>query len=100
MERIHDKFETLIRTGFFHIFGSSVMNKIIAFLSSIVLVRILSKEEYGVFTYAWNIYSIILLFSGMGLDSGMLQLASEKSGDESYAKKSVISVSDLDCCSI
>lgn len=87
MERIHDKFETLIRTGFFHIFGSSVMNKIIAFLSSIVLVRILSKEEYGVFTYAWNIYSIILLFSGMGLDSGMLQLASEKSGDESYAKK-------------
>ena len=87
MNRIHDKFETLIRTGFFHIFGSSVMNKIIAFLSSIVLVRILSKEEYGVFTYAWNIYSIILLFNGMGLDSGMLQLASEKSGNESYAKK-------------
>ncbi len=74
-------------TGFFHVFGSSVINKIIAFLSGAILVRILSKSEYGVFTYAWNIYSIIVLFNGMGVESGVLQLASEHSGETNYLKK-------------
>ncbi len=78
--------KTLFKTGFFHIFGSSAINKIIAFLSSIVLVRILSKTEYGIFTYAWNIYSIIMLFNGMGIESGVLQISSEHSGDSEYAK--------------
>ena len=81
------KLTILIRTGFFHIFGSSVINKIIAFMSSIVLVRILTKQEYGVFTYAWNIYSIVLLFNGMGTDSGVLQLASEKNEDTNFADR-------------
>ncbi len=67
MEKVLPKIKTLLRTGFFHIFGSSVINKIIAFLSSVVLVRILTKAEYGVFTYAWNIYSIILILNGMGI---------------------------------
>lgn len=86
MNFLLNKIKILFKTGFFHIFGSSVLNKAIAFLSSIVLVRILSKTEYGVFTYAWNIYSIILIFNGMGIDSGVLQIISEKSGDTEHAK--------------
>lgn len=74
----------LFRTGFFHIFGSSTLNKIVTFLSSVVLVRILSKAEYGVFTYAWNIYSIVLLLNGFGMESGVLQLCSERAGDRAY----------------
>jgi len=81
------KIEQLFKKGFFHIFGSSAINKVIAFASSIVLVRILSKTEYGAFTYAWNIYCIILLCNGMGLESGMLQLASEHSGDAEYGQR-------------
>lgn len=87
MGKVIIKIKTLFRTGFFHIFGSSVINKIIAFLSSIVLIRILTKVEYGTFTYAWNIYSIVLIFNGMGIESGTLQLASEHSGDTDYANK-------------
>lgn len=87
MNRFISKVELLLKTGFFHIFGSSVINKIISFLSSIILVRILTKEEYGAFTYAWNIYSIILLLSGFGIESGVLQVASEKSGEREYTKK-------------
>lgn len=87
MEIIKQKVQTLLKTGFFHVFGSNVINKIIGFMSSIVLVRILSKTEYGAFTYAWNIYCIIALFNGMGVDSGTLQLASEHSGDKKYAKQ-------------
>lgn len=87
MEKILLRVNTLLRTGFFHIFGSSVINKIITFLSSIVLVRILSKTEYGIFTYAWNIYSIILILNGMGIESGALQISSEHSGDIVFANK-------------
>ena len=85
MSRI--KLVMLMKTVFFHVFGSSVINKIIAFMSSIVLVRILTKQEYGVFTYSWNIYSIVLLLNGMGIDSGVLQLSSEKSGDTIFADR-------------
>ena len=55
--------------------------------ANVILVRILTKVEYGTFTYAWNIYSIVLLFNGMGMDSGVLQLASEHSGDAEYANR-------------
>lgn len=81
------KIKRLFKTGFFHIFGSSVINKVIAFLSSVVLVRILTKAEYGVFTYGWNIYSIILIFNGMGIDSGVLQASSEHSGDVAFGNR-------------
>ncbi len=80
------QWKKLFKTGFFHIFGGNVINKIIGFLTSIIIVRILTKTEYGFFTYAWNIYSIIFLFSALGVDFGMLQLSSERSGDLEYAK--------------
>lgn len=56
MENLRNK---LFKTGFFHIFGSSVINKIVTFASGIILVRILSKEEYGVYTYAENLLSFL-----------------------------------------
>lgn len=87
MEKVLPRIKTLFKTGFFHIFGSSVINKIIAFMSSVVLVRILTKAEYGVFTYAWNIYSIILIFNGMGIESGVLQVSSEHSGDTEFGDR-------------
>lgn len=87
MKLLCEKVKKLLKNGFFHVFGSSVLNKIISFLSSVVLVRILTKSEYGVFTYAWNIYSIVLLFNGMGMESAILQLCSERSGDENYAQR-------------
>lgn len=89
MEELKKRLDVLFKTGFFHIFGSNVINKIIAFLSSVVLVHILSKPEYGVFTYAWNIYSILLILNGMGVAHGILQLTSEHSGDEEYAKSAL-----------
>lgn len=77
-------FKKLFQTGFFHIFGSSVINKILTFLSNVVLVRLISKEAYGVFTYAWNIYSLVLLLNGLGVVSGLLQLCSERADDRAY----------------
>lgn len=79
----------LFKTGFFHIFGSNVVNKVVNFLSSAILVRVLSKPEYGKFTYIWNLYGFVLLFNGFGLVSGVLQLCSEHSEDTDYSKRIV-----------
>ncbi|XCP86577.1 oligosaccharide flippase family protein [Roseburia hominis] len=67
--------------GFFHIFGSSTINKIIGFASTWVIVRIVSKPEYGVYSYAHNLYSFFLILSGMGIMSAFLQLGSETTND-------------------
>ena len=74
--------QLLLKTGFFHIFSSSVLNKMLTFLSNIVVVRFVSKIDYGVFAYADNMVSMILLASGMGLVSGTFQLCSEKKNDK------------------
>lgn len=85
-QKLLPQIKKLFSTGFFHIFGGNVINKVITFVSGIILVHLLSKPEYGVFTYAWNIYGIVFLFSGMGMDSSMLQLSSEHGGEPKYTK--------------
>ncbi|KAF2958125.1 MAG: oligosaccharide flippase family protein [Pseudothermotoga sp.] len=62
--------------GFAHIFTANVVNKIIQFGTSIVVVRIVSKEIYGQWSYANNILNFFLLLSGLGVASGLLQFAS------------------------
>lgn len=68
----------LAKTGFFHIFGSSVINKIISFASGIILVRILTKSEYGVYTYANTVLGFCMMLNGFGMSTAVLQLCSEK----------------------
>lgn len=67
----------LKKTGFFHVFSASMFNYVISFFGSFVLVRILSKDAYGLYGYVWNLYSFFALFSGLGMVSGVLQLCSE-----------------------
>jgi O-antigen/teichoic acid export membrane protein len=44
----------------------------------IVMTRLLDKEQYGIWNYAYNIYSLILLFDGLGIASGVLQYCSKE----------------------
>lgn len=74
-------------TGMFHIFGASVFNKIISFASTIILVRIISKSDYGVYAYANNIYNFFLIFSGLGMGSALLQVCSE--AEEEHKRKCI-----------
>ncbi len=67
----------LFRRGFFHILGSTFINKIIAFLANIAIVRILTKHDYGVFTGAFNVFFIVFLFSGFGIANGILYFCSK-----------------------
>ncbi len=89
MEKLPLRF--LIKNGFLHIFSASVINKILQFCSSILLIRFLPKEEYGQYSYAGNILGLFLLVEGLGVCSGLLQYASENIKDErklSYVKLS------------
>lgn len=67
----------LVNTGFLHIFSSQVIVKIISFCSAMLIVRILSKDEYGLYSYAANIISMFMLLDGLGTASAALQYGSE-----------------------
>lgn len=66
------------RTGFGHIFGANTINQVFAFASNFILIRILSKGEYGIYSYAFNIYSFFVLAIGFGMESACMQVCSEK----------------------
>lgn len=82
MSVVAEKAKLLFSRGFFHIFGANVVNKIVTFATNIAIVWFLSKDSYGIFSYANNIYSFASLVTGFGLLSGMFQLCTEKRPEE------------------
>lgn len=94
-------FSKLGSTGFFHVFGTAAINKIISFASGIILVRLISKAEYGIFSYTNNLINFFMIACGLGAASGVLQMCSEqREGQEkkriySYASRSSFFVN---CC--
>ena len=58
--KMKDNIKTLLHTGFGHIFIANVANQVISFISGFILIRVLTKTDYGIYSYAFNIYSFIL----------------------------------------
>lgn len=86
------KVKELYSKGFFHIIGSNILNKIMQFCSGIFIVRVLTKEEFGVFTYAQNLLAFFLLINGLGITTGFLQYGSRNS-DKEELKNSIANYS-------
>ncbi len=80
--KIINSLEKLRKTGFFHVIGSNVINKALLVVNNIIIVRLISKSDYGIYTYTLNIFSFFMLLSGLGFVSGVLQIASEYSKNE------------------
>lgn len=76
--------EKLKTTGFFHVFGSSVINKILGFLSGIAVVRIINKFDFGIYSFALNKINIVLLLSGIGMAFSVFQISSEHAEDDDF----------------
>ena len=70
---IKEKIVGLLRGGFFHIFIGNTLVKMIAFISSIVIVRLVSKNDYAYLTYADNLYNYAISFAGLGMASSILK---------------------------
>ncbi|MBC7334563.1 MAG: oligosaccharide flippase family protein, partial [Actinobacteria bacterium] len=67
----------LLKNGFVHIFSANLVNRILQFGISVLIVRLISKETYGSYAYAINILSFFLLLDGLGVSVGVLQFASK-----------------------
>lgn len=83
LDRLKGPFAKLWRTGFFHIFGTGTVNKAVQALMGVVLVWIIPKAEYGLYSYVFNIVSIFALFNGLGAVSAVLQVCCENLSDRS-----------------
>lgn len=85
-------FSDITKKGVFHIFAGSFLTKFVSFFASIVVVRILSKTDYGILSYYENLYSYFYLLAGYGLGNAVLRYViisdslSEKKSILSYCK--------------
>ena len=70
-----------VKAGIVHALTANVINKAIGFISAMVVTRVLTTTDYGEWGYALNIYSYLLLFSGLGLISGNIQFGTENKGE-------------------
>lgn len=65
---------SLLQRGLMHMFGANVLNKVISFSGAILLVRILSKGEYGVYAYVQNILSFFFIVEWIGGGFGFVAI--------------------------
>lgn len=77
MENLKNKIKNLYKKGFFHIFCSNVLNKIMQFCSGIFIIRFLSKGDFGIFSYSQNLLSFFLLLNGFGISDALMQFGSK-----------------------
>jgi polysaccharide biosynthesis protein len=92
MGQIIKKIKFGYKTGFFHIFSSNILNKIMIFAGGIFLVRILNKQDFGLYSYSQNLLEIFLLINGFGITEGLLQYGSKtrkRIKKEKYVKYSL-----------
>ena len=92
MGQIIKKIKFGYKTGFFHIFSSNILNKIMIFAGGIFLVRILNKQDFGLYIYSQNLLEIFLLINGFGITEGLLQYGSKtrkRIKKEKYVKYSL-----------
>lgn len=66
-------FRNLKDKGAFHIIVGSVLTKVVGLVGSILVVRLISKPEYGIYGYYDNLNSYLLIFLGFGLSTGLLR---------------------------
>ena len=82
-----DKMLSLKNNGFFHILIGNTLTKMLAFLSSVVIVRLVSKESFAHLAFTDNIYMYISIFAGIGMANALLKFipnATSTSEEKAY----------------
>lgn len=84
---------------------SDIIQKVMVFVGGFVIVRILTKEDYGIYTYVLNIFNIFYLLGDFGISTAVLQRASVHYVDETkrkayicYGSKAIRMVSFISIC--
>lgn len=71
----------LLRTGFFSVFFSNVLCKVLTFIGGMIIVRVLSKSDYGAYAYVINCYGMLMLLGDLGCSVAAMQFCNESHGD-------------------
>lgn len=79
--KIIDFAKTKIKSGASQMLVANVINKAVTMISSMIITRLLTKSDYGIWTYALNLFSYLTLISGLGLISGCVQFGTENKGE-------------------
>ena len=58
-----------------YVFASSLFTKVCSFLTSLILIRILSPDEFGVLSYVLSALAFFIPFSGAGIQHSYLRFA-------------------------
>ncbi|MCR5182710.1 MAG: oligosaccharide flippase family protein [Clostridia bacterium] len=82
-----EKLGSLWKSGGVHVISGSFLNKFVAFFGSIVIVRLLTKADYGGIRYVENLYNFFFLVAGMGISNAVLRFVVLE--DDLKEKKSV-----------
>ncbi len=73
LKKISTGLKAIFRKGLIHILAGNFMTKLVSMFGSIFLVRVLTKEEYGILGYLDNIYGYVLVAAGMGMANVILR---------------------------
>lgn len=65
-----------VKRGGFSVLFSTVLIKLSAIVLSIVVVKLLSKEDYGILSYILSIYAIVIVVAGFGGNYALLRFGS------------------------
>ena len=74
-------FLKVIKSGIVSTLSANVINKMVSMISTMIITRLLTTNEYGIWSYVLNIYSYLALVTGLGLISGALQFGTENMGE-------------------
>ncbi len=72
-----EKIQKLIKTGFFSIYISEILAKVITMFGGVLLVRLMTKDDYGIYTLVQNALSMLCIFGDFGAADATLQFALE-----------------------
>lgn len=78
--------QKLVIKGFFSIVISNTLAKVVAFLGGSILVRVLSKNDYGLYSYVVNALGFLLILGDMGTGMAVLQFTQENYQNEDKVK--------------
>ena len=73
--------KALTSTGFFSVFLSSTICKILSFFGGMIIVRVLSKSEYGEYSYIMNCVGMLSILGDLGFNSAAMQCCNESYQD-------------------
>lgn len=79
---IKDGLLKIKKAGFFSVFLSNVLAKLAAFLGGTLLVNILTKSDYGTYSYIINTLSILSLLGDCGAANATMQFSSENATND------------------